>query len=200
MPSTASKQPSGAPSTPVIRTPSKCGTGRVAASATTAGAAGGPTTTTASKPLSADAVHQRVRHTRSQRCGAPLVADGERRRTHGFGRSAGCGRNCRRAPRGRRRRCRVARATSSSSPTTTSWCHHRRAAGRCGCRRCRSGPSAGSARPGAAHPGVQPREVKRERVPRELAPGAKGVSNTLEHAPPVSPRREVKEAPGRGSR
>jgi len=42
---------------------------------------------------------------------------------------------------------------------------------------------------------VQPREVKRERVPRELAPGPKGVSDTLEHAPPVSPRREVKKRP-----
>jgi hypothetical protein len=35
-PSTASKQPPGAPSTPVIRTPSRCGTGPVAATATTA--------------------------------------------------------------------------------------------------------------------------------------------------------------------
>src|SRR5215218_1182439 len=38
MPSTASKQPSGAASTPVTRTPSRCGTGPVAHSATTAGA------------------------------------------------------------------------------------------------------------------------------------------------------------------
>jgi len=37
--------------------------------------------------------------------------------------------------------------------------------------------------------------VARERVPRELAAGAKGVSDALEHAPPVSPRREVKERP-----
>src|SRR5947207_3826980 len=55
MPSPASKQPSGAASTPVTRTQSRCGTGRVAAIATTAGAAGGPTTTTSSPPPSSDA-------------------------------------------------------------------------------------------------------------------------------------------------
>ena len=62
MPSPASKQPSGAASTPVIRTPSRCGTGPVAASATTAGAAGGPTTTTTSPPPSADAHPLRSTH------------------------------------------------------------------------------------------------------------------------------------------
>src|SRR5215211_4897964 len=55
MPSTASKPPSGAASTPVTRTSSRCGTGPVAASATTAGAAGGWTTTTGSPPPSSDA-------------------------------------------------------------------------------------------------------------------------------------------------
>src|SRR5439155_26988671 len=54
MPSTASKEPSGAASTRVTRIPSRCGTGPVAASATTAGAAGGPTTTTSSPPPSSD--------------------------------------------------------------------------------------------------------------------------------------------------
>src|SRR2546426_3107252 len=54
MPSTASKPPSGAASTRVTRTPSRCGTGPVAASATPAGAAGGPTTTTSSPPPSSD--------------------------------------------------------------------------------------------------------------------------------------------------
>src|SRR5436309_5806491 len=55
MPSTASKQPSGAASTPVTRTSSRCGTGLVAASVTTAVVAGGPTTTTSSSPPSTDA-------------------------------------------------------------------------------------------------------------------------------------------------
>src|SRR4051812_47921738 len=54
MPSTASKQPSGAASRPVTRTPSRCGTGPVAASATTAGAGGGPTNTTGSRLPSSD--------------------------------------------------------------------------------------------------------------------------------------------------
>src|SRR5438128_28653 len=67
MPSPASQQPPGAASTPVTRTPSRCGTGPVTAtvpltsyptsplSATTAGAAGGATTTTSSPPPSSDA-------------------------------------------------------------------------------------------------------------------------------------------------
>src|ERR671918_1760012 len=49
MPSTASKQPSGAASPPVTRTPWRCGTGPVAASATTGsvgGGGGGPLDTT----------------------------------------------------------------------------------------------------------------------------------------------------------
>src|SRR5215218_4746238 len=54
MPSPASRQPSGAASTRVTRTPSRRGTGPVAASATTADAAGGPTTTTSSPPPSSD--------------------------------------------------------------------------------------------------------------------------------------------------
>src|SRR5680860_63704 len=54
MPSIASKQPSGAASTSVTRTPSRCGTGPVAARATTAGATGGWTTTTSSPPPSSD--------------------------------------------------------------------------------------------------------------------------------------------------
>src|SRR5215218_2662719 len=54
MPSTASKQPSGAASTPVTRTSPRCGTGPGAASATTAGAAGGATITTSSPPPSSD--------------------------------------------------------------------------------------------------------------------------------------------------
>src|SRR5215208_501247 len=63
MPSPASKPPSGAASTPVTRTSSRCGTGPVAASATTAGAAGGPTTTTGSPPPSSDAHPSRYTHT-----------------------------------------------------------------------------------------------------------------------------------------
>src|SRR4029453_19649969 len=55
MQSPASKQPSGAASTPVIRTLSRCGRGPVAASATTAAAAGGRTTTTSSPPPFSDA-------------------------------------------------------------------------------------------------------------------------------------------------
>src|SRR5262249_55588154 len=54
MPSTASKQLSGGASLPVTRTRSRCGTGPVAASATTAGAVGGPTTATSSPPPLSD--------------------------------------------------------------------------------------------------------------------------------------------------
>ena len=54
MPSPASKQLSDEPSTPVIRTPWRCGIGPVAVSGSTAGAAGGPTTTSSSPPPCAD--------------------------------------------------------------------------------------------------------------------------------------------------
>jgi len=49
-----SSDTSNAASTPVSRTPSRCGIGPVAPSGTTAGAVGGPTTTTSSPPPSAD--------------------------------------------------------------------------------------------------------------------------------------------------
>ena len=124
------------------------------------------------------------------------VSGGQRRRcTRGCRHSAGCDRSRRRAPGGSGRRRRVARATRSSLPTTTSCCSRHRAGDRCGCRRCRSGPSAEPACPGAARPGVRRRDGRTRRVPGERAAAAKGSSDSLEHTPPVSPRPEVKERP-----
>src|SRR5215203_2234890 len=80
MPSPASKPPSGAASTRVTRTPSRRGTGPVAASATTAGAAGGPTTTTSSPPPSSNAHPLRYTHAAALIRGASSPARSRARR------------------------------------------------------------------------------------------------------------------------